>query len=137
MERKLHDSDGMVVDAIFQWLQHFGSSKVWKVFTRHYKVHGKDMGSPSYFPNVVQTIITPNVLGLLISQMKLKCCNDFQIVIDIIDDIDDNDVVVIPKPFVFTCLAKDHVPPIKNPLVLPTPTYERPTFFLAHPFSIS
>ncbi len=47
MERKLHDSDGMVVDAIFQWLQHFGSSKVWKVFTRHYKVHGKDMGSPS------------------------------------------------------------------------------------------
>jgi len=47
MERKLHDSDGMVVDAILQWLQHFGSSKVWKKFPRHYKVHGKDMGSPS------------------------------------------------------------------------------------------
>jgi hypothetical protein len=61
--------------------------------------------------------------------MKLKCCNDFQIVIDINDDIDDDDVVMIPKPFVFTCLAKDHVPPIKNPLVFPTPTYERPTFF--------
>ncbi len=31
MERKLHDSDSMVIDAILQWLQHFCSSKVWKV----------------------------------------------------------------------------------------------------------
>jgi hypothetical protein len=44
--------------------------------------------------------------------MKLEPCNDFQIVIDINDDIDDDEVMVIPKPFFFTCLAKDHVPPI-------------------------
>jgi hypothetical protein len=69
--------------------------------------------------------------------MKFKPCNDFQIVIDINDDIDDDNVMVIPKPFVFTCPAKDHVPPIKNPLVLPTPSYERPAYFLAHPFSTS
>jgi hypothetical protein len=55
-------------------------------------------------------------------------------VIDDIDD-DDDDVVVIPIPFFFTCHVKDHVPPIKNPLVLPTPSYEGPPYFLAHPFS--
>jgi hypothetical protein len=47
LEQKLRDNDGMVIDVILQWLQHFGSSKVWKVFARHYNVHGKDMGSPS------------------------------------------------------------------------------------------
>jgi hypothetical protein len=47
IEQKLHDSHNMVVDAILQWLQHFGPTKVWKVFARHCKVHGKDMGSPS------------------------------------------------------------------------------------------
>jgi hypothetical protein len=54
-----------------------GFVRIWKVFTRNYKVHSENMVLPSQFPFNIIKIVTNERKKQHITQVRFKC-HDFQ-----------------------------------------------------------
>jgi len=93
-----------------------GFGRIWKVFTRNYKVHSENMVLPSQFPSNIIRIVTNERKNQHITQVRFKC-HDFQIVFYLSDDIDNDNVMLLPYLIVHTSPMNHNVVPISILLI--------------------
>ncbi len=78
-----------------------GFGRVWKFFTRNYKIHSENMVSFSQFPSNIPRIVTNERKKQHITQVRFEH-HDSQIIFDLTDDIDNDNVMLLPYLFVHT-----------------------------------
>jgi len=93
-----------------------GFGRIWKKFTWNYKVHSDNMVSPSQFPFNIVRIVTNDRKKQHITQVRFKC-HDFQIVFDLNDDIDNDNVMLLPYLIVHTSPINRNFVPISILLI--------------------
>lgn len=96
VERELHDTKGMVVDAIFQQPMCISSCIVYKVFVNNYKIHNEDVTLLSQFPPTSSRIVTCKINNLEVIQVKVEPHNP-PIVFDLSVDTNDDNAIMIPN----------------------------------------
>jgi hypothetical protein len=105
-----------------------GFGRIWKKFTWNYKVHSENMVSPSQFPSKIVRIVTNERKKQHITQVRFKC-HDFQIVFDLSDDIDNDNVMLLPYLIVHTSPINRNVVPTSILLIQKGPC---PNTLLVH-----
>jgi hypothetical protein len=85
--------------------------RIWKVFARNYKIHSENMVLLSQFPSNIARIVTNERKKQHITQLRFRC-HDFQIVFDLNDDINNDNVMLLPYLIIQTSPINYNVIPI-------------------------
>jgi hypothetical protein len=85
--------------------------RIWKVFAGNYKIHSENMVLLSQFPSNIVRIVTNERKKQHITQVRFRC-HDFQIVFDLNDDINNDNVMLLPYLIVHTSPINCNVIPI-------------------------